>query len=364
MLTFDGLVPDRWFELSAPMRADPAEEAVDVGDFAAVGIEFRAPDGSGIDFGRVPGLQQTGMDAHGAWLAGPLGGSARTLPDLRLCFHLPAPACQVVVTIRSWRNSHVVHVDDPILRQMPVDMPGSGAEAGTTATLGRDRIVLGREPTWFHYGLVPGRPITLRGQLVRTEASDGAFVAIAYRDRAGALIAPPYPGVMATPSLPAWLSVRGPSGPVYTRDGRMKLSAAGELQDLEGRAVLDPGGSPLSVNPENGPIFIGRDGMISQGRDQIGALGVFRLDPGAVLTRVNGAAVSSSTPGQAVLDFNQVGATSVSVQQGFQEGANVNPVMEMSRLIMITRNFESAATAVAETESSMQNAIRTLGPAS
>ncbi|MCJ2105831.1 flagellar basal-body rod protein FlgF [Methylobacterium sp. E-041] len=161
-----------------------------------------------------------------------------------------------------------------------------------------------------------------------------------------------------------WLSVRGPSGPVYTRDGRMKLSAAGELQDLEGRALLDPGGSPLSVNPENGPIAIGRDGMISQGRDQIGALGVFRLDPGAVLTRVNGAAVSSSTPGQAVLDFNQVGATSVSVQQGFQEGANVNPVMEMSRLIMITRNFESAATAVAETESSMQNAIRTLGPAS
>ncbi|MCJ2114713.1 hypothetical protein MKK64_26480 [Methylobacterium sp. E-025] len=55
---------------------------------------------------------------------------------------------------------------------------------------------------------------------------------------------------------------------------------------------------------------------------------------------------------------------SVSVQQGFQEGANVNPVMEMSPLIMITRNFESAAAAVAETESSMQNAIRTLGPAS
>ncbi|MCJ2076013.1 heparinase II/III family protein [Methylobacterium sp. E-016] len=237
------------------MRADPAEEAVDVGDFAAVGIEFRAPDGSGIDFGRVPGLQQTGMDAHGAWLAGPLGGSARTLPDLRLCFHLPAPACQVVVTIRSWRNSHVVHVADPILRQMPVDMPGSGAEAGTTPPLGRNRIVLGREPTWFHYGLVPGRPITLRGQLVRTEASDGAFVAIAYRDRAGALIAPPYPDVMATPSLPAFVGI-----PVHGDAYRFTVA----LVPPPGAVTLDAGfaawdDSAILAMPSAPEVSLGHD---------------------------------------------------------------------------------------------------------
>jgi flagellar basal-body rod protein FlgF len=38
--------------------------------------------------------------------------------------------------------------------------------------------------------------------------------------------------------------------------------------------------------------------------------------------------------------------------------------MEMSRLIMITRTFEGAAAAVSETESSLQSAIRGLGPAS
>ncbi|MCJ2143777.1 flagellar basal-body rod protein FlgF [Methylobacterium sp. E-066] len=161
-----------------------------------------------------------------------------------------------------------------------------------------------------------------------------------------------------------WLAVRGRSGPVYTRDGRMQITAAGDLQDLNGRAVLDPGGSPISVDPEGPPITIGQDGIITQGINQIGALGVFRLDSAAKLTRVDGDAVASDRPGAPILDFNQRGETAVRVQQGFQEGANVNPVMEMSRLILITRTFEGAASAVAETEASLQSAIRGLGPAS
>ncbi|WP_342108180.1 flagellar basal-body rod protein FlgF [Methylobacterium sp. SI9] len=157
-----------------------------------------------------------------------------------------------------------------------------------------------------------------------------------------------------------WLAVRGGQGTVYTRDGRMQISAAGDLQDLSGRPILDPGGSPLTVDPEGPPITIGLDGIITQGVNQIGALGVFRLDPAATLTRVNGGAVASDRPGVPILDFNQRGETTVRVQQGFQEGANVNPVMEMARLIELTRTFQSAAAAVSESESSLQDAIRGL----
>jgi len=161
-----------------------------------------------------------------------------------------------------------------------------------------------------------------------------------------------------------WLAVRGPQGPVYTRDGRMQISAAGDLQDLSGRAVLDPGGSPLTVDPEGPALTIGQDGIITQGANQIGALGVFRLDPTAKLSRIAGGAVTSDRAGVPILDFNQRGETTVRVQQGFQEGANVNPVMEMARLIEITRTFQSAASAVSEAETSLQDAIRGLGPTS
>lgn len=157
-----------------------------------------------------------------------------------------------------------------------------------------------------------------------------------------------------------WLAVRGPQGTVYTRDGRMQISAAGDLQDLSGRPILDPGGSPLTVDPEGPPITIGLDGIITQGANQIGALGVFRLDPTATLTRAAGGAVTSDRPGVPILDFNQRGETTVRVQQGFQEGANVNPVMEMTRMIEITRTFQSAASAVSDAESSLQDAIRGL----
>ncbi|MFC6775747.1 flagellar hook-basal body complex protein [Methylobacterium gregans] len=44
----------------------------------------------------------------------------------------------------------------------------------------------------------------------------------------------------------AWLSLGGPGGPVYTRDGRLTMDATGRLTDISGRPVLDPGGGRCS----------------------------------------------------------------------------------------------------------------------
>jgi flagellar basal-body rod protein FlgF len=52
------------------------------------------------------------------------------------------------------------------------------------------------------------------------------------------------------------------------------------------------------------------------------------------------------------------------VLQGYSEGSNVNPVLEMTKLIAVQRNFESAASTIQESESTLMDAIRTLGPTS
>ena len=52
------------------------------------------------------------------------------------------------------------------------------------------------------------------------------------------------------------------------------------------------------------------------------------------------------------------------VRQGFLEGANVDPVMEMTKLITISRTFDSAASAIREGEDVLAQAIRSLGPSS
>ncbi|MBZ6079346.1 flagellar basal-body rod protein FlgF [Microvirga puerhi] len=155
----------------------------------------------------------------------------------------------------------------------------------------------------------------------------------------------------------AWLAMNTSSGIIYTKDGRMKMTETGELQTMDGNSVLDPGGAPIFLNPDDGTPSIGRDGMIRQRNNQIGALGLFRIDSQSQLTRFGSSGVKSSMPVTVVQDF-----TSTGVQQGYAEGANVNPVMEMTKMIMISRTFDNAAATISETESSLMNAIRALGP--
>jgi flagellar basal-body rod protein FlgF len=156
-----------------------------------------------------------------------------------------------------------------------------------------------------------------------------------------------------------WFAFQGPSGPIYTRDGRFKMNENGDLLTVDGYRVLDAGGAPIALDPMAGSPIVGRDGTVSQGTNQVGAIGVFNLRSESKLTRFGNSGVLSSIPGDVVQDF-----TSNGVQQGFSEGSNVNPVLEMTKMIAVQRSFDSAATTIQESESTFMDAIRTLGPSS
>jgi flagellar basal-body rod protein FlgF len=157
----------------------------------------------------------------------------------------------------------------------------------------------------------------------------------------------------------AWFAFNGPSGAVYTRDGRFKMNENGDLLTVEGYQVLDAGGAPIALDPMAGSPTISRDGTIMQGTNQVGAIGIFNLRNDSRLSRFGNSGVMSSIPGEVVQDFNSAG-----VQQGYSEGSNVNPVLEMTKMIAVQRNFDSAATTIQESESTLMDAIRTLGPSS
>lgn len=154
----------------------------------------------------------------------------------------------------------------------------------------------------------------------------------------------------------AWLAVQTPSGVVYTRDGRMQVADGGALTTLSGDPVLDVGRAPITLDPAGGEPTIARDGMITQGGQQIGAIGLFAIDPGARLTRAEGSGVIPERPATEVLDFTRNGFL-----QGFVEEANVNPIMEISRLIAVSRAFEAASSAIELSDAKTEAAIRTLG---
>ncbi len=153
-----------------------------------------------------------------------------------------------------------------------------------------------------------------------------------------------------------WFAFRGPNGPVYTRDGRMQMTPDGELQTLTGRPILDVGGAPLLVDPAGGAIEVARDGMILQNGAQVGAVGLFQMQPQTNLTRFDTSGVVPDRQPVAVLEFGEIG-----VVQGFVEGSNVNPILEITRLIEVQRAFEQGASLVQSAERSLDSAIAALG---
>ncbi len=156
-----------------------------------------------------------------------------------------------------------------------------------------------------------------------------------------------------------WLAIQTPGGIAYTRDGRMKVLETGELQTVLGHPVLDAGGSPIVLDPLGGPPTIFPDGMINQGTKQAGALGLYEIDDDAALTRGENSSVIPSKPANPIVDFARNG-----VIQGSLEGANVNPLLEMTKLIMISHAFDDTSAVNDMMDSSQRNAVRTLGGAS
>ena len=154
----------------------------------------------------------------------------------------------------------------------------------------------------------------------------------------------------------AWMAVKTPQGTAYTHDGRMKMSPTGQLLSVNNYPVLDAGGSGLILDPAAGPPVISADGMLTQNGSQVGAIGLFSIDPTAKLTRADNSGVIPDKPATPVLDFGSTG-----VVQGFVEGSNVNPVLEMAKLIEVQHALDGVTQANTTADSSLQEAIKALG---
>ncbi|GLS31303.1 flagellar basal-body rod protein FlgF [Mesorhizobium albiziae] len=154
----------------------------------------------------------------------------------------------------------------------------------------------------------------------------------------------------------AWFGISTPAGTVMTRDGRFSMTETGQLVTHEGHPVLDAGGAPLQLDPRGGAPVAGRDGALYQNGQAAGAIGLFDFNPGPNFTRYGNSGVVPATQPEPVVDRTDIG-----VVQGFVEDSNVNPVLEMTRLIMVQRAFENAGAMIRDTETAFDDAIKTLG---
>jgi flagellar basal-body rod protein FlgF len=154
----------------------------------------------------------------------------------------------------------------------------------------------------------------------------------------------------------AWFMVETPTGNMLTKDGRFTITQAGELVNIDGYPVLDPGGAPIQLNPAGDPPKAGRDGGLTQDGVRIGAIGLYQADLSQGYYRQGSLGVVPNVPPEAVVDTAGTG-----LLQGYIEDSNVNPILEMTNLIMVSRAFENTSAMTRATEDVFKEAIRTLG---
>jgi len=140
-----------------------------------------------------------------------------------------------------------------------------------------------------------------------------------------------------------YLVVQTPRGERYTRNGAMQINSNGELVTAEGFQVMGESG-PITFQPKDRNIAISQDGTISvqagnntQTESQRGQLRLVSFDqPGRLQKDGTGVfqAPAGVTPQADKLSR---------VMQGTIEKSNVRSVIEMTRMIEVTRSYTHVA---------------------
>lgn len=154
-----------------------------------------------------------------------------------------------------------------------------------------------------------------------------------------------------------FIAIETPAGTVYTRDGRMQMQSTGELVSVNGHPILDSSGSPLTLNPAGGEIAVARDGTIRQAGRAAGAIGLYQIDLDKGYRRYENAGFIPAARPEAIVEFIRDGMV-----QGFVEQSNVNPILEMTRLIAVQRAFEAMSSGLERRDAMLRDTIQALGP--
>jgi len=150
--------------------------------------------------------------------------------------------------------------------------------------------------------------------------------------------------------------VRTPNGDRYTRDGAFSFNAKGELVNASGHQVLTDQGVFRLTNTETN-FAVAQDGQITTSEGQRGRIRLVQVaDPQSL--RNTGANEFSSTAQARPADAK------VWIEPGAVEKSNVNAIREMSRLIEISRAYQSVATMMGQTDQLRREAIQKLADVS
>jgi len=147
--------------------------------------------------------------------------------------------------------------------------------------------------------------------------------------------------------------VQTPQGERLTRAGHFTPNQNGDLVTPDGHPVLDVGGAPVFVPADAGQVSIGSDGVISAGGQLVGQIGVVVPNDPTRLTRGDGTVFDAPD--------GFVPAENARVIQGFLEASNVNPTLEIARMIAVQRAYELGQSFLEKEDERIRAVMQTTG---
>lgn len=150
-----------------------------------------------------------------------------------------------------------------------------------------------------------------------------------------------------------YFQLETPQGPRLTRAGIFTPNQAGELVNMDGHRLLDQGGAPIFVPPDARNVALARDGTLSADGAPFAQVGLVRpVDP-VTVTREAGTLF--------VVDGDIEPVLEPMILQGFVEESNVNPIIELTRMIEVQRAYERGQKMLESEDERIKSVIQTLG---
>lgn len=143
-----------------------------------------------------------------------------------------------------------------------------------------------------------------------------------------------------------------PDGQRLTRAGAFSPGPDGVLRNMDGHALLDAGGSAITIPPGTASVLIGKDGTLSGDGRPISRIGLW-LPSDPLLLRHEGGTLFDGG--------ETVPVTGGQILQGVLEDSNVDPVLELARMVEVQRAYEMGQGFLDREDERMRGVIRTMG---
>ena len=151
-------------------------------------------------------------------------------------------------------------------------------------------------------------------------------------------------------SGPGFITVQGPNGTAYTRNGTLAIQSDGTLT-AAGYPVLTAGGGNISIKTA-GTIVVGHNGSVSVNGTKVGQIALAEPETGQKIVSLGASLYRAANGG------DLAPATKSQVEQGFLEGATGSEMGELTSMISMMRNYEASMKAVQNIDSGQSQVIQ------